>query len=291
MASVDSLSTVTPGEAAARVLVLLCTYNEAANLPELLKELHAQLPQADVLVVDDKSPDGTARIVERHPLFAESIGSGPGRSATQPTPSAARTASAGAPARMHLLERASKQGLGTATRAGLQWCLDRNYDYVINLDADLSHAPADAPRLLSACNNPDTACDVAVGSRYVAGGGMAGLSLHRQLFSRLLNGYATRLLRLPVKDCSGSFRCYRVAALRRVDFAQLSCPGYGFLEEILVALHRSGARFQELPIEFHARSQGRSKLGIGDAWGAISVIHRLALRKSTMSAQSSSRTQ
>jgi len=263
MASTASLppETIPPAQPA-RVVVLLCTYNEAQNLPELFLQLRKHLPQADVLVVDDNSPDGTSACVQALPGYRETADDGMADSG---------------PA-VFLLKRSGKQGLGTATRLGLQWCMSQSYDFVINLDADLSHAPEYAPILLSACTDERVAGDVAVGSRYVAGGGMRGLPLHRQLISRLLNSYATRLLGLPVRDCSGSFRCYRMTALRQLDFASLTCPGYGFLEEILVALHRSGAKLVELPIEFHSRSQGDSKLGFSDAWGAISVIHRLAMR-------------
>jgi dolichol-phosphate mannosyltransferase len=263
MASTASHSPETiPPARPARVAVLLCTYNEAQNLPELYLQLRRHLPQADILVVDDNSPDGTSACVQALPGYQET----------------ATSDSADSGSAVFLLKRSGKQGLGTATRLGLQWCISQSYDFVINLDADLSHAPEYAPILLSACTDERLAGDVAVGSRYVAGGGMRGLPMHRRLISRLLNAYATRLLRLPVRDCSGSFRCYRVTALQQLDFASLTCPGYGFLEEILVALHRTGAKLIELPIEFHTRSQGQSKLGFSDAWGAIRVIHRLAMR-------------
>ncbi len=269
----------------ARTLVLVCTYNEVENLPELFEQLGHYLPRADILVVDDSSPDGTAAWVRAHPRYR--------------THTAASVDSA-----IYLIQRSGKHGLGTATREGLRWCLDRAYDYIINLDADLSHPPEYAPVLLAACQPaPATgstaepratsggtvssdiaasgtlACDVAIGSRYVTGGSSPGLPGHRRWISRLLNVYANNLLRLPVKDCSGSYRCYRVDALRRIDLSQLNCPGYGFLEELLVALHRSGARIAEYPIEFRARSGGHSKLGLSDAWGAMRVIHKLAFSR------------
>ncbi len=241
-----------------RVLVVLCTYNEASNLPTLIERLHACLPQADLLVVDDSSPDGTGEWVRQQ------MNSDP---------------------QLHLLSRPRKQGLGAALRAGMRWCLEREYDYLINLDADWSHRPADAPALLQACQGrPDVGgCDVAVGSRYRPGGGSAGLSWRRRLLSRSLNGYATWLLGLPLSDCSGSFRCYRMSLLRQLDFERLTCAGYGFLEEILVHLQRLGCRFCEVPIVFETRSSGRSKLGLSDAWGALRVIHRLAFSASASS--------
>ncbi len=244
-----------------REIVLLCTYNEAENLPELFDQLGEYLPSADILVVDDDSPDGTADWVRSHKNF-------------QTTSEPARSGSS-----IFLLQRSGKHGLGTATREGLQWCLNHSYDFIVNMDADLSHAPQYAPQLLETCLNAHVPCDVAVGSRYVAGGSLEGLPLHRRWMSRLLNGYATWMLGLPVKDCSGSYRCYRADALRRLELERLTCPGYGFLEELLVALHRDGARLVEVPIEFRERAGGHSKLGWSDAWGAVRVIHRLAFSR------------
>jgi dolichol-phosphate mannosyltransferase len=232
-----------------RVLILLCTYNECLNMQNMVTQLHTALPQADILVVDDNSPDGTGAWVQQ----------------------AAATDS-----RMHLLARQGKFGLGSATRDGLRWCLDRNYEFLINLDADLSHRPADTARLLAACQQPN--CDVSVASRYLPGGGFTSIAAHRRLMSWTLNRYANWLLKLPLTDCSGSFRCYRTSALRRIDLGKLTCVGYGFLEEILVALNQAGCRFVEVPIWFDARSMGRSKLSIKDAWGAIKLIHQLRNR-------------
>lgn len=241
-----------------RTAVLLCTFNEAENLAALIPQIYSALPSVDVLVVDDNSPDGTAQTVRSFSRYAEG--------------DALRSAPA-----IYLLQRSGKRGLGSATRDGLQWCLNRDYDFVINLDADGSHDPRSAQRMLDVCVAPEGHCDVAVGSRYIDGGGVGGWAWHRRLMSRMLNGYAKRLLRLPINDCSGSFRCYRTSQLRELDFERLTCPGYGFLEEILVALHRQGARLVEVPIEFRERASGHSKLSFADAWGAIKVIHRLAL--------------
>ena len=229
-----------------RVLVLLCTYNEAENVPKMIEQLHAAIHSADVLVVDDNSPDGTGRWVQEQMATTK---------------------------KLHLLSRSGKLGLGSATRQGMQWAIEQDYDYLINLDADLSHRPSDVPRLLAECKNK---CDVAVASRYLPGGGFAKIAFHRRMMSWMLNRYANWLLRLPLTDCSGSFRCYRVQALRNVELTSLSCNGYGFLEEILVALHRDGCRFGEVPIWFDARNMGHSKLTFADALGAIQVIHRLA---------------
>ncbi|MEM7476216.1 MAG: polyprenol monophosphomannose synthase [Planctomycetota bacterium] len=232
-----------------RTLVVLCTYNEVGNIAIMVEALHKSLPNADIVVVDDNSPDGTSDWVKRQ----------------QENDS-----------QLHLIHRPGKLGLGTALRDAIAWCLDREYDYLINLDADLSHDPATAPLLLQ--ETVQKQLDIVAGTRYRDGGGSPGLPFHRKLISRSLNIYATRILRLPISDCSGSFRCYRVSKLRELELQELACPGYGFLEEILVALRRKGAAFGEVPIVFDCRHAGESKLSFSDAMGAIKVIHRLAFR-------------
>lgn len=236
---------------APRVLILLCTYNEYGNLPRMFELLAEHVPEADVLIVDDASPDGTAELVReyQHKL-----------------------------PRVHLLQRQGKLGLGSAIRAGMQWCLQREYEYLVNLDADLSHDPAAIPQLITCCQGAEV--EVAIGSRYIAGGSSPGLKFHRKVISRMLNGYATWMLSLPMRDCSGSFRCYQTSLLNQVEFESLHCDGYGFLEEILVALKRVGARFSEVPIAFDCRYRGVSKLSLQDSLGAIQLIHRLAWRRS-----------
>lgn len=233
-----------------RVLVLLCTYNERHNLPDVLADTWRALPMADVLVVDDNSPDGT------------------GTWALE-----ARTSEP----RLHVLMREGKFGLGSALQHGMAWALQRDYQYIINHDADQSHDPLAAAALLEKCRSDPEQRLVVIGSRYVPGGKTLGLSRLRRWISRILNWYVTLLLRLRVRDCSGSYRCYPTGKLRQVDWTQLTCKGYGFLEEILVHLSRSGARFAEIPITYHARGSGSSKLSWQDVWGVLVVVHRMAL--------------
>ena len=202
-----------------------------------------------MLVVDDNSPDGTGRWATEH-------------QARQ--------------GQLHVLIRQGKMGLGSALREGIAWALERDYQYLINHDADQSHDPRAAANLLARCQSDPDHLTVVVGSRYVPGGRSIGLSLWRQCISRLLNGYVTRLLCLGVRDCSGSYRCYPTSLLKSIDWERLTCNGYGFLEEVLVHLARAGARFAELPITYHARGSGSSKLSIHDAWGVLLVVHRLA---------------
>lgn len=229
-----------------RALIVLCTYNEITNLPQAIEILQQVAADCDVLVVDDNSPDGTGKW-------------------------AANAASASK--QIHVLARSGKLGLGSALRDAIRWCLERDYEYLVNLDADLSHDPAKVPEFLKIAQEENV--DVVIGSRYIEGGGTEGLSFIRKILSRGLNRYAARTLHLPVRDCSGSYRCYRVSKLRELQIDQLTCDGYGFLEEILVTLHRQGATLCETPIVYHERHGGQSKLSWSDATGAMAVIRKL----------------
>ena len=219
------------------------------NLPRAIEILWRVAPQCDVLVVDDNSPDGTGKWAATEALSSE---------------------------RIRLLGRSGKLGLGSALRDAIRWCLERDYEYMVNLDADLSHDPAKVPDFLKIAREEKV--DVVIGSRYIAGGGTEGLSFFRKILSRILNRYAARMLQLPVRDCSGSYRCYRVSKLRELQIDQLTCNGYGFLEEILVTLFRQGATLRETPITYHERHGGQSKLSWSDATGAMNVIRKLRRR-------------
>lgn len=238
-----------------KVLVLLCTYNERSNLPEVVQSTWQVLPQADVLVVDDNSPDGTGDWVKANESHWPQL---------------------------HLLQRPGKLGLGSALRDGMAWCLEREFDFLINLDADLSHDPSRIAALLEVAvqqsDSPEHST-VSIGSRYVVGGQTLGLSFARRWLSRILNAYATTLLGLNLRDCSGSYRCYPVPLLKRLQLERLKCNGYGFLEEILCELRNIGAHFVEMPITYHMRGSGNSKLSLSDALGAVAVIHRLAFQR------------
>ncbi len=202
-----------------------------------------------MLVVDDNSPDGTGKWAAEQAAVSN---------------------------RVHVISRAKKLGLGSALRDAIRWCLERDYEFLVNLDADLSHDPAKVPEFIEMARAEKV--DVVIGSRYAEGGGTEGLSFFRSLLSRGLNRYAARTLNLPVRDCSGSYRCYRVSKLRELPLEELTCDGYGFLEEILVTLYRRGSNLHEIPITYHVRHGGQSKLSWSDATGAMSVIHKLRHR-------------
>jgi dolichol-phosphate mannosyltransferase len=243
-----------PKSAHARTLVALATYNEVENLPSLVDEILCVLPDADILVVDDNSPDGTGRWCNQ-------------RAAVEP--------------RLRCLHRPAKQGLGTATLAAAHHAIDHAYDVFVTLDADWSHDPRHLPELVRATEY----ADVAIGSRYCPGGTIEGWPWHRRQLSRCLNGVGYWLLRVPAHDTSGAFRAYRVAKLRDIDLNRIQAHGYAYLEEILWHLARAGATFVEIPIIFRQRRAGKSKISVREAAGKLGTMVRLATRShSTKSA-------
>lgn len=236
----------------ARTLIIVATYNERENLPRLIDEIFVHAPQVEVLVIDDASPDGTGLWCDEY-------------SRRDP--------------RLHCLHRAGKLGLGTAVLAGLAAAQERDFDYVVNMDADFSHPPSALPRLLATLTEPsERPVDVVIGSRYVAGGRIENWSWRRKMMSRAVNAYARLWLRLPVRDCSGGFRGFRVACLRRLDHSQLRARGYAFFEEHLWFLDRLGARMVETPITFVDRRAGSSKVNLREAFTALWFLLGLGFR-------------
>ncbi|OHB81949.1 MAG: hypothetical protein A2W31_06455 [Planctomycetes bacterium RBG_16_64_10] len=237
---------------AARLLVAVATYNEIESLPGLVDEIFRYAPTADLLIVDDNSPDGTGCWCD------------------------ARAAS---DRRVHCLHRPGKLGLGTATLAALRYAVEQDYDYVVNMDADFSHQPRDIPRLVSGMTaNREGPVDVVIGSRYVPGGAIEGWSAWRHLMSRAVNLYSRWMLGLTCRDCSGAFRCYRTEQLKRLDFGAFRSHGYAVLEELLWHLQTMGCRFAETPIIFTNRRQGRSKINSREAVAALWTILCLGMR-------------
>ncbi len=232
------------------LLVALATFNEIETLPSLVAAVHAQMPEARVLVVDDNSPDGTGRWCDeeaaRSPWLA-------------------------------VMHRPGKLGLGSASWAAMHAAIDGGYEYLVTMDADWSHPPEVLPRLVAAASN----ADVVIGSRYCPGARIEGWSASRRLISAAMN-LATRVaLGLPLRDASTACRLYRVSMLKQLDFAELTATGYAYLEEILWQLHRRGARLAEMPITFTDRRAGASKVHLGEAWGKAAVLARLAGRRLT----------
>lgn len=232
---------------APRVLICLPTYNEVDNITSILDRIRDAVPQADMLVVDDGSPDGTA---ERVRWIARRM---PG---------------------LHLLERTSKDGLGAAYRAGFAWGIAHHYDVLVEMDADGSHRPEELPRLLTAIDN---GAELAIGSRYVHGGVIPKWSLGRRLLSRGGNVYASTLLGLGVHDATAGFRAYRARLLERIDYPNLKAGGYGFQIEGAWRAVRSGARITEVPITFEDRIAGESKMSKAIVVEALRLVTRWGL--------------
>jgi dolichol-phosphate mannosyltransferase len=231
-----------------RTIVVLPTYNERENVASLLRAVRAAVPDADVLVVDDNSPDGTAALVEETAAEQDQI---------------------------KLLRRAGKQGLGSAYRQGFAIALDEGYDVVVSMDVDFSHDPAVLPELLRLI---DAGADAVIGSRYVPGGATVDWPLHRRLLSRWGNRYTSFVLRLGVRDCTSGYRAYRADALRAIDPGSTTAEGYAFLTELVRRLARQGARVMETPIVFADRRYGVSKMSGRIVVESMVLVTRWAIR-------------
>ena len=230
-----------------RPLVILPTYNEAETLPETLAQIFLELEGLHVLVVDDGSPDGTAALVRSHREFGQ---------------------------RLFLLERSGKQGLGSAYRDGFAWAIERDYTAVLEMDADLSHDPADLPRLLTEL---DKGADLAIGSRYLNGISVVHWPLRRLLLSMGAGIYARVLTGLKLSDPTSGFKAVRRAALEQLLQCDITAEGYGFQIELHYRAHRAGLRLLEIPIVFTERRDGQSKMSGAIAYEAIWLVLRLAL--------------
>jgi dolichol-phosphate mannosyltransferase len=229
-------------------LVIVPTYNERESIATVVRRLFEACPDGvELLVVDDRSPDGTADVVKD--LASEND-------------------------RIHLVERARKLGLGSAYVAGFRWAIDRGYRAVVEMDADLSHDPADVPRLLAGL----TDADLVIGSRYVPGGGVGNWGRTRRILSRGGNLYARAWLGFRVRDSTSGFRAYRVAALTEQDLAGVRSEGYAFQIEMVRRLHRAGLRIVEVPITFVERETGISKMSRRIVFEAMGRVTGWGLR-------------
>ncbi|MDR2373887.1 MAG: polyprenol monophosphomannose synthase [Bifidobacteriaceae bacterium] len=252
-------------------LVVIPTYNERASLPAVVERLRRAVPQADILVVDDASPDGTGAWADQ---------------------------AAEAEAQVHVLHRPRKDGLGRAYRDGFRWALERGFDPIVEMDADGSHQPERLPALLAALDGPgqaaggrqdarpgavpgrgDDAVRLVIGSRWVPGGRVVGWPLRRQVLSRGGNLYVSLMLGLRVKDATAGFRVYRADLLRRIDLDQIEAHGYGFQVNMTMAARQAGARIVELPITFPERAEGVSKMTGSIVREAMWLVTRWGLRR------------
>jgi dolichol-phosphate mannosyltransferase len=238
---------------AVRCVVVVPTYNERENIQAFLAALRRAVPAADVLVVDDNSPDGTGALAEQS---AAELG------------------------QVKVLHRPGKQGLGSAYRNGFTVALDEGYDVIVSMDVDFSHDPVVIPAMLAQI---DAGADAVIGSRYVPGGGTANWPVHRRLLSRWGNRYTGLVLGLGVRDCTSGFRAYSAEALRGIEPASTTAEGYAFLTELVRRLIAQDATVREVPIVFRDREFGTSKMStpiiiesmlLVTRWGVADIVHR-----------------
>jgi dolichol-phosphate mannosyltransferase len=225
-----------------RVLVCIPTYQEAENIATILRRVRASVPSADILVIDDGSPDGTADL-------AQALGDELGQ--------------------IDVLRRARKSGLGNSYRAGFAIGLERGYDAMVEIDADLSHDPAALPSLLHAVED---GADLAIGSRYVPGGHIPEWSWHRKALSRWGNRYAGAVLGVGVRDTTAGYRVYRADMLRVMDLDTVRADGYGFQIEMTYRVAQRGGRIVEVPIDFVDRTLGTSKMSSNIVFEAMMLV-------------------
>jgi dolichol-phosphate mannosyltransferase len=237
----------------ADAIAIVPTYNEIESLEALIGRLRQSVPHVDVLIVDDSSPDGTGALADR--LAASDPG-------------------------IRVLHRTTKDGLGRAYLAGFSLALADGYTYLIEIDADGSHDPAELPRMLELSQN---GADLVIGSRWVTGGAVLNWPWIRETISRAGNTYARVILRSRIRDITAGFRVFRASALRDLDFDSIASHGYGFQVELAWQLERTGHRIVEHPITFVERATGRSKMHIGivvealvrvTAWGISAALKR-----------------
>jgi dolichol-phosphate mannosyltransferase len=223
-------------------LIVLPTYNEAENIAEVLRRARAAAPEAGFLVVDDSSPDGTADIAK---AMAAEVGA------------------------VDILSRPAKSGLGSAYRDGFKWGRERGFDVLMEMDSDLSHDPADIPRLLRGI---DEGADLVIGSRYVPGGEIPHWPWHRRALSKYGNRYSAAMLRIDVHDMTAGFRAYRSDMVGRIDIDSVRADGYGFQVEMTYFVAHAGGRIVEVPIKFVDRVRGTSKMSTNIVVEAMALV-------------------
>jgi dolichol-phosphate mannosyltransferase len=237
----------------AKTVVVIPTYNEIGSIAGVIERVLATEPTAHVLVVDDGSPDGTGELADRL---------------------------AAADDRVQVLHRTEKNGLGAAYGAGFRWALARDYDFVVEMDADGSHQPEELPRLLALLENGN---DLAIGTRWIPGGVIVNWPAYRKFISRTGTAYARVLLQSRLHDLTSGYRGFRADSLRTIDLTTVNSQGYCFQIEMAWLFERSGARIGEFPITFVERAEGASKMSTGivvealakvTGWGVSSMVGR-----------------
>lgn len=231
-------------------IVIIPTYNEKENIEPMVRAVFSLPSSFDILIVDDNSPDGTAKIVQ--------------------------TLQKEFPERLHLLLRQEKNGLGKAYIAGFQWALNKNYEYIFEMDCDFSHNPNDLLRLKDAC---EKGADVAIGSRYCKGGQVKDWPIGRILISYFASLYVRTVLWVPIHDTTAGFKCYRKKVLQAIDLNSIQFTGYAFQIEMKYDAYKLGFKIKEIPILFKDREKGQSKMSIKIFREALLGVIKMRFKK------------
>jgi len=229
-----------------KVLIIIPTYNERENITLLIPKIKSVLPAAHLLIVDDSSPDGTSPAVKEQ--FGESDG-------------------------VFVLDRAEKQGLGKAYISGFRWALERDYEFIFEMDADFSHNPEYLPKFLEAAAESD----LVIGSRYICGVNVVNWPMSRLLLSYFANLFARVVTGLPVTDCTGGYKCFRRKLLLSLDFDSIASSGYSFQIELNFFAWKMGFRVKEIPIVFVDRQRGESKMSTKIIKEALFLVWKLRI--------------
>ena len=233
-----------------RKLIVIPTYNEIDNISAMIDKVFSLEEEFELLVIDDGSPDGTADVVKRR--------------------------QAEFPERLHLIQREGKLGLGTAYLRAFRWALERDYDYIFELDCDFSHNPDDLSRLYAAALEGN---DVVIGSRYIKGVNVVNWPMSRLLMSYFASKYVRLITRMPVKDATAGFVCYSRKALEAIDLDRIEMNGYGFQIEMKYTAWRLGMKIKEVSIVFTERQEGASKMSGGIFGEAFFGVMKLPFRR------------
>ncbi|RLA63993.1 MAG: polyprenol monophosphomannose synthase [Epsilonproteobacteria bacterium] len=231
-----------------KTVILIPTYNESDNVERMARTIFKAYPNISLLIIDDGSPDGTGNIIKK--IQREFPG-------------------------LHLMERAKKQGIGTAYIAGFKWALEKNYDFIFEMDCDFSHDPKDIPRLLEAAQNND----LVIGSRYIDGISIVNWPFKRLLLSYFASIYTRFITRIPLRDTTGGFKCFTRKALEALNFDKIISNGYSFQLEVNYKIWGQGLKIKEVPIIFYERRDGQSKMDKNIIFEAIFAVIFLRLKK------------
>lgn len=229
-------------------VVIIPTYNERENIEKLINEILNLGVETEILIIDDSSPDGTGKMVDR---------------VSQQCP------------RVSIIHRKRKLGIGSAYLCGFKYALSKNFDYIFTMDADFSHSPKYLPEFINKIQD----FDVVIGSRYVRGGSIVNWGILRRILSRSANVITKNLLNLKFSDYTSGFRCYRARVLKNIDFNNIYSDGYSFLIEILYRCEKSNYRIKESPISFTQRLNGTSKISRGEIAKAVITLLRLKMKE------------